>query len=72
MGGAHDGDPTLGRLPPMITNAGAGLPARARRANAARPDVSITDLLKLVNAICWPSNRKPRARPRRTGCSLSR
>ena len=60
MRGAHDGDPTLGATcHTMITDAGAGLLARACRANAARPDVSITDLLKLVNAICLAVEQEP-------------
>ncbi|MDA0635540.1 helix-turn-helix domain containing protein [Nonomuraea sp. MCN248] len=60
MRGAHDGDPTLGATcHSMITNAGADLLARARRANAARPDVSITDLLTLVNAICLAVEQEP-------------
>ncbi|MGW6500581.1 TetR/AcrR family transcriptional regulator [Nonomuraea angiospora] len=60
MRGAHDGDPTLGSTcHTMITNAGADLLAHAREANAARPDVSITDLLKLVNAICLAVEQEP-------------
>ncbi len=60
MRGAHEGDPTLGATcHTMITNAGADLLARACRANAARPDVSITDLLKLVNAICLAVEQEP-------------
>lgn len=60
MRGAHDGDTTLGATcHTMITEAGADLLARAREANAARPDVSITDLLKLVNAICLAVEQEP-------------
>jgi AcrR family transcriptional regulator len=60
MRGTHDGDPTLGATcHTMITNAGADLLARARGANAARPDVSITDLLKLVNAISLAVEQEP-------------
>jgi hypothetical protein len=60
MRGAHDSDPTLGATcHMMISNAGADLLARACRANAARPDVSITDLLKLVNAICLAVEQEP-------------
>ncbi|MFI7232206.1 TetR/AcrR family transcriptional regulator [Nonomuraea angiospora] len=60
MRGAHDGDFALGgTCHTMITSAGADLLARAREANAARPDVSITDLLKLVNAICLAVEREP-------------
>ncbi|GGS84146.1 TetR/AcrR family transcriptional regulator [Nonomuraea spiralis] len=62
MRGAHDGDPALGATcHSMITDAGAGLLARAREANAARADVSITDLLKLVNAICLAVEQEPDA-----------
>ncbi|MGV9772833.1 SbtR family transcriptional regulator [Streptosporangium sp. NPDC003464] len=60
MLGAHGGDPTLGATcHTMITNAGADLLARACRADAARPDVSITDLLKLVNVICLAVEQEP-------------
>ncbi|MEU8401062.1 helix-turn-helix domain-containing protein [Nonomuraea sp. NPDC048892] len=60
MRGAHDGDPAWGATcHTMITDAGADLLARARRANAARPDVSITDLLTLVNAICLAVEHEP-------------
>ncbi|MEW9553706.1 TetR/AcrR family transcriptional regulator [Nonomuraea sp. NPDC050783] len=62
MRGAHDGDPALGATcHTMITNAGADLLDRARRAKAVRPDVPITDLLKLVNAICLAVEREPDA-----------
>ncbi|GAA0838092.1 hypothetical protein ACFQVD_09100 [Streptosporangium amethystogenes subsp. fukuiense] len=43
----------------MITNAGADLLARARHANAVRSDVSITDLLQLVNAISLVAEQEP-------------
>ncbi|MET8054594.1 helix-turn-helix domain-containing protein [Streptosporangium sp. NPDC005286] len=60
MRGGQDGDPTLGATcHTMITNAGADLLARARRANAVRADVSITDLLKLVNAISLATEQEP-------------
>ena len=60
MRGAHDGDPTFGgTCHTMIIDAGAGLLARARHANVVRPDVSITDLLKLVNAICLAVEQEP-------------
>ncbi len=60
MGGAHDGDPTLGAgCHTMIINAGADLLAHAREAGAARPDVSITDLLTLVNAISLAVEGEP-------------
>ncbi|GAA5056363.1 TetR/AcrR family transcriptional regulator [Thermocatellispora tengchongensis] len=52
MHSPQDSDSALGvSCRTMITNAGADLLARARRANAVRSDVSITDLLQLVNAI---------------------
>ncbi|MEV4799423.1 TetR/AcrR family transcriptional regulator [Nonomuraea sp. NPDC049421] len=57
---AHDGDPSLGATcHTMITDAGADLLARACRADAVRPDVSITDLLTLVNAICLAVEHEP-------------
>lgn len=60
MRGAHDGDPALGATcHTMIIDAGSALLARARAANAARPEVSITDLLTLVNAICLAVEREP-------------
>ncbi|GAA3162482.1 TetR/AcrR family transcriptional regulator [Nonomuraea salmonea] len=60
MRGAHDGDPSLGATcHTMIIDAGADLLARACRANAVRPDVSITDLLTLVNAICLAVEHEP-------------
>jgi AcrR family transcriptional regulator len=52
MRGARDGDPTLGTTcHTMIIDAGGELLTRARQAHAVRPDVAITDLLKLVSAI---------------------
>lgn len=46
------GDPTLGdTCHTMIVNAGSELLARAHQAQAVRPDVTITQLLKLVGAI---------------------
>ncbi|MEV0589518.1 helix-turn-helix domain-containing protein [Nonomuraea sp. NPDC050310] len=60
MLGAHDSDPAVGATcHAMITNAGANLLDRACRANTARPDVSITDLLTLVNAICLAVEQEP-------------
>ncbi|MFB9884000.1 TetR/AcrR family transcriptional regulator [Planobispora siamensis] len=59
MRGARDGDPALGATcHAMIVDAGTGLLVRARRAKAVRPDVSIIDLLKLVNAICLAVERE--------------
>ncbi|MGN9846319.1 TetR/AcrR family transcriptional regulator [Nonomuraea sp. H19] len=60
MGGAQDGDPTLGdTCHTMIVNAGEDLLTRARQASAVRPDVSIRDLLKLVNAISLAAEQEP-------------
>ncbi|MEQ4724673.1 helix-turn-helix domain-containing protein [Nonomuraea sp. B19D2] len=60
MRGAQDGDPTLGTTcHTMIVNAGEGLLARARQAGAVREDVSITDLLKLANAISLAVEQEP-------------
>ncbi|GAA0699039.1 TetR/AcrR family transcriptional regulator [Kitasatospora atroaurantiaca] len=52
MPGAGDGGPTLGdTCHTMIVNAGGELLTRAHQAHAVRPDVTITQLLKLVGAI---------------------
>lgn len=60
MRGAQDGDPTLGdTCHAMIVNAGGELLARARRARAVRPEVTITQLLKLVSAISLATEREP-------------
>ncbi|MFE3717200.1 TetR/AcrR family transcriptional regulator [Streptomyces cyaneofuscatus] len=48
----RDADPTLGETcHDMITNAGDALLTRAREADAVRPGITITQLLKLVGAI---------------------
>ncbi len=48
----RDADPALGETcHDMITNAGDALLARARAADAVRPGITITQLLKLVGAI---------------------
>ncbi|MCK2218759.1 TetR/AcrR family transcriptional regulator [Actinomadura sp. ATCC 31491] len=58
--GGQDGDPTLGATcHTMITETGADLLARARRAGAVRPEVGVTDLLKLVNAIALAAEGEP-------------
>ncbi|WP_157548766.1 hypothetical protein [Nonomuraea candida] len=60
MRGARDGMETLGATcHTMITDAGAGLLDRARRADAVRFGVSITGLLKLVNAIALAAEQEP-------------
>jgi hypothetical protein len=59
-GTRDDGDPTLGATcHTMILNAGGGLLIRARQAHAVRPDVTITDLLKLVSAISLAAEQEP-------------
>ncbi|MFI9240758.1 TetR/AcrR family transcriptional regulator [Streptomyces sp. NPDC053079] len=48
----RDADPALGETcHDMITNAGDALLARARAADAVRPGITVTQLLKLVGAI---------------------
>ncbi|MFI9724130.1 TetR/AcrR family transcriptional regulator [Streptomyces sp. NPDC052396] len=60
MHGARDGDPTLGSTcHAMITSAGDELLDRARQVNAVRPDVTITQLLKLVSAIARATEEEP-------------
>jgi AcrR family transcriptional regulator len=60
MRGARDGDPTLGpTCHTLIVNAGDKLLERARQAHAARSDVAITDLLKLVSAISLATEQEP-------------
>lgn len=52
MPGADAGDPAFGdTCHTMIVDAGSELLARARHAQAVRPEVTITQLLKLVGAI---------------------
>ncbi|MEV0521770.1 TetR/AcrR family transcriptional regulator, partial [Nonomuraea sp. NPDC050405] len=58
--GAQDGDPVLGATcHTMIVDAGQELLTRARQAGAVRADVSITELLRLVNAICLTVEDEP-------------
>ncbi|MGO4747397.1 TetR/AcrR family transcriptional regulator [Streptomyces sp. 2MCAF27] len=60
MHGARDGDPTLGSTcHAMITTVGDELLDRARHVNAVRPDVTITQLLKLVSAIALATEEDP-------------
>ncbi|MEV7021208.1 helix-turn-helix domain-containing protein [Kitasatospora sp. NPDC093558] len=60
MQGARDGDPTLGSTcHAAITSAGDELLDRARHVNAVRPDVTITQLLKLVGAIASATEEDP-------------
>ncbi|MFI6599152.1 TetR/AcrR family transcriptional regulator [Nonomuraea sp. NPDC050536] len=54
------GDPTLGSTcHDMIINAGDALLARARTAAAVRPEIAITQLLKLVSAIALATEQDP-------------
>ncbi|MEU8172121.1 TetR/AcrR family transcriptional regulator [Microbispora hainanensis] len=39
----------------QIREAGEALLVRARKAGAVRPDIDVTDLLRLVNAVAWAS-----------------
>ncbi|MFC9327612.1 TetR/AcrR family transcriptional regulator [Kitasatospora sp. NPDC057015] len=60
MGGARDGDPALGHTcHAMIVDAGAELLARARQAHAVRPEVTVTQLLRLVGAIALATEQEP-------------
>ncbi|MFG3001868.1 TetR/AcrR family transcriptional regulator [Streptomyces sp. NPDC048340] len=60
MHGTRDGDPTLGSTcHAMITSVGHELLDRARHVNAVRPDVTITQLLKLVGAIASATEEDP-------------
>nr|BFE86984.1 TetR/AcrR family transcriptional regulator [Planobispora longispora] len=60
MRGASGGDPALGATcHTMILDAGEEVLARARRAGAVRPDVSIADLLTLVSAISQATEGGP-------------
>ncbi|WOX21441.1 helix-turn-helix domain-containing protein [Streptomyces solicathayae] len=54
----RDADPSLGEsCHDMVTNAGDALLARARAADAVRPEITITQLLKLVGAIALATER---------------
>jgi AcrR family transcriptional regulator len=60
MHGARDGDPTLGNTcHTMIVNAGDELLMRARQVRAVRPEVTVTQLLKLVSAIALATEQQP-------------
>lgn len=53
-------DPSLGRTcHAMITAAGDGLLAAARRAGEVRSDVAVVDLLKLANAVALAAEGEP-------------
>ncbi|MFB7355728.1 TetR/AcrR family transcriptional regulator [Streptomyces gardneri] len=56
----RDADPSLGETcHDMITSAGDALLTRARAADAVRPEVTITRLLKLVGAIALATEQDP-------------
>ncbi|GEB54847.1 TetR/AcrR family transcriptional regulator [Streptomyces gardneri] len=56
----RDADPSLGETcHDMITSAGDALLIRARAADAVRPEVTITRLLKLVGAIALATEQDP-------------
>ncbi|MEV4252329.1 helix-turn-helix domain-containing protein [Spirillospora sp. NPDC049652] len=56
----RSGDPTLGgTCHDMVINAGDALLARARTADAVRPEIDITHLLKLVSAIALATEHDP-------------
>ena len=56
----HGGDPTLGETcHDMITSAGDALLARARAAGVVRPEITISQLLKLVSAISLAIEQEP-------------
>lgn len=58
--GSRDGDPALGdTCHTMIVNAGSELLTRARQAQAVRPGITITQLLKLVSAISLATEQEP-------------
>ncbi|MHA6763139.1 TetR/AcrR family transcriptional regulator [Streptacidiphilus sp. PAMC 29251] len=62
MRGAREGhvDPTLGATcHTMIINAGDALLTTALQVHAVRPDVAVTDLLKLVGAIALATEQEP-------------
>ncbi|MFF1867789.1 TetR/AcrR family transcriptional regulator [Kitasatospora herbaricolor] len=60
MQGAPGEDPTLGTTcHAMIVNAGEALLTRASQAGAVRPEVTTTDLLKLVSAVALATEREP-------------
>ncbi|MFC4534857.1 TetR/AcrR family transcriptional regulator [Sphaerisporangium dianthi] len=60
IGGSAGGAPALGlTCHAMISEAGEALMARARQTGAVRPEVSLTDLLTLVTAICLVAEGHP-------------
>lgn len=59
MSASHDDTSDLARCSKPMREAGAALLARAQEAGAVRPDVSISDLLQLTNAISLAAEETP-------------
>ncbi len=59
MSASHDDSSALARCSKPMREAGAALLARAQEAGAVRPDVSISDLLQLTNAISLAAEETP-------------
>ncbi|MEV7197116.1 TetR/AcrR family transcriptional regulator [Streptomyces sp. NPDC093510] len=59
MSASHDDTSALARCSKPMREAGAALLARAQEAGAVRPDVSISDLLQLTNAISLAAEETP-------------
>ncbi|MFD4634980.1 TetR/AcrR family transcriptional regulator [Streptomyces sp. NPDC058284] len=59
MSASHDDTSALARCSKPMRRAGAALLARAQEAGAVRPDVSISDLLQLTNAISLAAEETP-------------
>ncbi|MFE0172600.1 TetR/AcrR family transcriptional regulator [Streptomyces sp. NPDC059002] len=59
MSASHDDSSALARCSKPMREAGSTLLARAQEAGAVRPDVSISDLLQLTNAISLAAEETP-------------
>jgi AcrR family transcriptional regulator len=59
MSASHDDGSALARCSGPMREAGSALLARAQRAGAVRPGVSIGDLLQLTNAIALAAEETP-------------
>ncbi|MGV2916847.1 TetR/AcrR family transcriptional regulator [Streptomyces alfalfae] len=59
MAASHDDTSALARCSRPMREAGAALLARAQEAGSVRPDVSISDLLQLTNAISLAAEETP-------------
>lgn len=59
MSASHDDTSALARCSKPMREAGAALLVRAQEAGAVRPDVSISDLLQLTNAISLAAEETP-------------